>query len=59
MFDSTMNKANKGFLLVMALSTRVLPIQRLFSLPFPSLILRGLGGGKGAIVRPCHLNLMA
>jgi len=46
-FDSTISKTNKGLLLLMALSTRVLLINRLFSLPFPGLDLRGLGGGNG------------
>jgi len=41
-FDSTMSKANKGLLLLMAFSTRVSLINRIFSLPFPGLNLRGL-----------------
>jgi len=46
-FDSTISKANKDFLLLMALSTHVSLTDRLFSLPFPGLDLSGLGGVIG------------
>jgi len=51
MFDSTKRKANKGLLLLMALSTHVSIMYKLFSLPFAGLNLKGLGGGNGAKVR--------
>jgi len=42
MFDLTTGEVNKGVLLLMALPTYVSLIYRLFSLPFPDLILGGL-----------------
>ena len=50
MFDSTISKENKRFPLLMALSTRASFISRIFSLLFPGLDLRGLGGGSGVKV---------
>jgi len=58
-FDSTINKVNIGLLLLMAISTHVSLIKRFCSLPFPSLDLRGLGGGSGVKVRLQPLSLNA
>jgi len=57
--DSTISKANKDLLLLMALSTCVSLIKRLFSLSFSGLDLRGLGGGSGVKVRLRTLYLNA
>jgi len=58
MFDSTISKANKGLLLLMAFSTGVSLIYRLFSLPFIGLILGGLGRADRVKLRlqPLCLN---
>ena len=50
-FGYTISKTNKGLLLVIALSACVSLITRLFSLLFPGLNLRSLGGGSGVKVR--------
>jgi len=50
-FNSTINKANKGLLLLVALSTHVSLINMIFSLLFPDLDLRSLGRGSSVKVR--------
>ena len=57
-FDSTMCNTSEGLLLLMALSTLVSLINRLFSLPFPGLDLRGSDKDSRVQVRlrPLYLN---
>jgi len=50
-FDSTISKANKGLILLMALSACVLLVNRLLSLPFSGLNLRGFCGANVVKVR--------